>query len=134
MSRHALKAKKQLEAYKSAFMRMMRAKEQIERLKSQLLKSPTLSGMPQGNTKHDLSDYAANLEKLIEAERQTIETEGAKMRTAKNLIEQLVGIDNAILSYRYIDFMTFTDIAIKLKLTSNAVYIRHQRALERLKV
>ena len=134
MSRHALKAKKQLEAYKSAFMRMMRAKEQIERLKSQLLKSPSLSGMPQGSAKHDLSDYAANLEKLIEAERQTIETEGAKMRTAKNLIEQLVGIDNAILSYRYIDFMTFTDIAIKLNLTSNAVYIRHQRALERLKV
>ena len=56
------------------------------------------------------------------------------MRKVKNAIEQLVGLDNTIMSYRYIDFMSFTDIAIKLEMTSNAVYLRHNKALERIRL
>lgn len=115
-------------------MRLMRAKENIERYRSQLLKSPSLSGMPHGNDMRDMSDYVAELENLISQEREIEKREGEKMRKVKDTINQLIGIDNTIMSYRYIDFMTFTDIAIKLELTSNAVYIRHQKALERIKL
>lgn len=134
MTKHAKKVKRLLDSYKPAFMKMMRAKEEIEKLKSQMLKSPSLSGMPQGNEVHDLSDYVANLETLIAEQHKIEQAEGEKMRKVKNTINQLIGIDNTILSYKYIDFMTFTDIAIKLELTSNAVYIRHNRALERIKL
>lgn len=134
MTRHAKQAKKLLESYKPAFMRLMRAKENIERYRSQLLKSPSLSGMPHGNDMRDMSDYVAELENLISQEREIEKREGEKMRKVRDTINQLIGIDNAIMSYRYIDFMTFTDIAIKLELTSNAVYIRHQKALERIKL
>lgn len=134
MTKHAKIVKRLLDSYKPAFMKMMRAKEEIEKLKSQMLKSPSLSGMPQGNEVHDLSDYVANLETLIAEQHKIEQAEGEKMRKVKNAINQLIGIDNTILSYKYIDFMTFTDIAIKLELTSNAVYIRHNRALERIKL
>lgn len=134
MTKYAKKVKRLLDSYKPAFMKMMRAKEEIEKLKSQMLKSPSLSGMPQGNEVHDLSDYVANLETLIAEQHKIEQAEGEKMRKVKNAINQLIGIDNTILSYKYIDFMTFTDIAIKLELTSNAVYIRHNRALERIKL
>lgn len=134
MTKHAKTVKRLLDSYKPAFLKMMRAKEEIEKLKSQMLKSPSLSGMPQGNEVHDLSDYVANLETLIAEQHKIEQAEGEKMRKVKNAINQLIGIDNTILSYKYIDFMTFTDIAIKLELTSNAVYIRHNRALERIKL
>lgn len=134
MTKHAKTVKRLLDSYKPAFLKMMRAKEEIEKLKSQMLKSPSLSGMPQGNEVHDLSDYVANLETLIAEQHKIEQAEGEKMRKVKNTINQLIGIDNTILSYKYIDFMTFTDIAIKLELTSNAVYIRHNRALERIKL
>ena len=134
MTRHAKQAKKLLESYKPAFMKLMLAKEKIERYQSQLLKSPTLSGIPSGTDVRDMSDYIAELESLIEQQRKIEQTEGEKMRKVHKAIEQLIGIDNQILSYKYIDFMTFTDIAIKLELTTNAVYIRHNKALERIKL
>lgn len=134
MTRHAKQAKKLLESYKPAFMKLMLAKEKIERYQSQLLKSPTLSGIPSGTDVRDMSDYIAELESLIEQQRKIEKTEGEKMRKVHKAIEQLIGIDNQILSYKYIDFMTFTDIAIKLELTTNAVYIRHNKALERIKL
>ena len=134
MTRHAKQAKKLLESYKPAFMKLMLAKEKIERYQSQLLKSPTLSGIPSGTDVRDMSDYIAELESLIEQQREIERVEGEKMRKVRKAIEQLIGIDNAILSYKYIDFMTFTDIAIKLELTTNAVYIRHNKALERIRL
>lgn len=134
MTKHAKKVKKLLESYKPAFMRMMRAKESIEMYRAQMLRSPSLSGMPHGSDITDLSDYLAELEKRIEQSERIAESEGEKMRKVKNAIEQLVGLDNTIMSYRYIDFMSFTDIAIKLEMTSNAVYLRHKKALERIRL
>ena len=134
MTRHAKQAKKLLESYKPAFMKLMRAKENIERYQSQILKSPALNGIPSGTDVRDISDYIAELESLIEQQREIERVEGEKMRKVHKAIEQLIGIDNAILSYKYVDFMTFTDIAIKLELTTNAVYIRHNKALERIRL
>ena len=62
MTKHAKKVKKLLESYKPAFMRMMRAKESIEMYRAQMLRSPSLSGMPHGSDITDLSDYLAELE------------------------------------------------------------------------
>jgi len=134
MTKHAKQVKKLLESYKPAFMKMMRAKENIERCKSQLLRSPALNGMPHGSDLRDISDYVAELEKLKRQSEIVIQREGEKMQKVHRAIDQLIGIDNTILSYRYLDFMSFTDIAIKLELTSNAVYLRHNKALERIKL
>lgn len=134
LSKHARQAKKLLESYRPAFMRLMRAKENIERYRAQLLKSPTLNGIPHGSDTHDMSDYVAELENLISQEREVERTEGEKMRKVRVVVDSLIGIDHTILSYKYIDFMSFTDIAIKLKLTTNAVYIRHNKALERIRL
>ena len=134
MTKHAKQVRKLLESYKPAFMKLMRAKENIERYQSQILKSPALNGIPSGTDVRDISDYIAELESLIEQQREIERVEGEKMRKVHKAIEQLIGIDNAILSYKYIDFMTFTDIAIKLELTTNAVYIRHNKALERIRL
>ena len=94
MTRHAKQAKKLLESYKPAFMKLMRAKENIERYQSQILKSPALNGIPSGTDVRDISDYIAELESLIEQQREIERVEGEKMRKVHKAIEQLIGIDN----------------------------------------
>ena len=131
---HAEKAKEFLETYKTAFYRLMQEKEKVLKYRDQLLKSPTLSGMPHGTDLHDLSDYVAHLEGLIEESERIERAELSKMRKVKEAIESLCSPrDRTILSYKYIDFMTFTQIAAATDMTVNAVYIRHKKALERLK-
>lgn len=133
MTQHAEKAKKFLEGYKTAYYKLIEAKERIIKYREQMLRSPSISGMPHGTDKHDLADYVAGLEKIIR-DNERIEAEQREiMRAVRESIDRLCSErDRRILSYRYIDFMTFEQIAETMDISMNAVYIRHKKILERV--
>lgn len=133
MTQHAIEAKEFLEGYKTAYYRVIDAKEHILMCKSQILHSPHLDGIRRGLKKSDISDYMVNLEKVMAEAKKIEDKQISIMRDIRRVIEHVSNEkDRSILSYRYIDFMSLNQIASKMNMSKNAVYIRHGRALERL--
>lgn len=135
MNRKIERAKKFLLRYETSSRELEQINLEIQTLreKQRVAGSPKLDGMPKGNKHIDLSDYIVRLEQLIEEYERQRQKERQIMREVRRAIEKLCNpVDVKILSYRYIDFMTYEEIAAAADLDLDYIYKRHQRALERL--
>ena len=131
----AAQAKKFLNSYREAHEQLMECKERIDTLreKQRVAASPRLSGMPKANQHIDLSDYIVRLELLIEEYEKKYNIEKATMKEVRTAIERLCSDkDRQILSYKYIDFMNYAEIAEATGMELGTIYDRHERALGRL--
>ena len=93
------------------------------------------SDMPKAHsTEHDLSDYIAKMDELTDyliskyTRLRGIEVD-IYMRVDRMENQQ----ERELLRYRYIDGMTWTDIATKLNTSERNVYFIHGRALRNFK-
>lgn len=140
MNRKVERVKEFLKQYETSFKIVEECAEQIMLLKQKQMAagSPNLDGMPKGNNHIDLSDYIVRLELLIEEYEKKRDKERAIMHQVKKTIDSVYDrIDREILSHKYIDFMTFKEIAEYMssggaEITTNAVYKRHDKACERI--
>lgn len=127
-------AVKYFSRYKKYFKAWAECVERINLLREKQMAagSPNLSGMPKAGGSVDLSDYVVRLEMQIadcEAKRQKAREE---MRNVSNAIEDVYDTtDRRILSYRYIDFMSFSEIADEICMSKATVIRRHDDAVIR---
>ena len=124
-----------LNGYQKAFDRWVYCSEQIKLLrdKQSAAGSPNLSGMPRANGAIDLSDYIVRLEMQIEECTRKREKAREEMRKVKNaIVEVFDETDRKILNYRYLDFMSFAEIAELMNMSKSTVARRHETACERL--
>lgn len=93
------------------------------------------SDMPKAHsTEHDLSDYIAKMDEMT----GYMISKYTKLRAVEvNIYMQVDAMENQeereLLRYRYIDGMTWTDIATKLNTSERNVYFIHGRALRNFK-
>lgn len=93
------------------------------------------SDMPKAhNSEHDLSDYIAKMDEMT----GYMISKYTKLRAVEvNIYMQVDAMENQeereLLRYRYIDGMTWTDIATKLNTSERNVYFIHGRALRNFK-
>lgn len=89
------------------------------------------SDMPKAhNSEHDLSDYIAKMDEMT----NYMISKYTRLRAVEvNIYKQVDIMDNQeereLLRYRYIDGMTWSDIAAKLNTSERNVYFIHGRAL-----
>lgn len=127
------RARKYLMSYRKAYEEYTEILEKFARADRTEPQSPKLTGMPRGTETPDLSDVAVMNIELREVYSGRMEKLRERMKAVKKTIEsQFFTEDVTLLSYKYIDFMTFAEIGEKMDLDVDAVYKRHQRALLRL--
>ena len=133
MTAKAEKAKAFLMSYKEAYHEYIEILEIMDRLDHSEPQSPKLTGLPHGTEVNDLSGIVAAAQELKKEYEARLEVLRSRMAKVKDAIEGLViERDRMILSLRYIDFMTYTDIVEVMGEDMNTVYKRHERALERI--
>lgn len=126
---------KYLNGYHRAFNQWVYCSEQIRLLREKQMAtaSPNLSGMPRANGAIDLSDYIVRLEMQIQECQSKRAKATEEMRKVKNaIVEVFDETDRKILNYRYLDFMSFTEIAELMNMSKSTVARRHETACERL--
>lgn len=120
--------------YRRSYEEWTKCVERIKLLREKQMAagSPNLSGMPKAGGNIDLSDYVVRLEMQITDCRAKQDKAREEMRKVKEIIEDVYdNTDRAILSYRYIDFLQFSDIADKLGISKATVTRRHENAVIR---
>ena len=102
------------------------------RLKYSLPSSAPYSDMPHAhNSNHDLSDYAV---KMSELEQLLIDQYTRCMGIEIDIYKRLDRMEDqnerALLRYRYVDCLTWREVAEKLNFVERNVYFMHGRALQ----
>ena len=127
-------AVKFMSAYKRSFTAWSDCVEKIRLLREKQMAagSPSLTGLPRAGSNIDLSDYVVRLEMQVKECEERREQARKQMQTIKTIIEDVYdNTDRAILSYRYIDFLQFADIARELGLSKTTIARRHENAVVR---
>ena len=123
-----------LSNYERKYKAWVRCAEQMKLLREKQMTaaSPNLTGMPKARGNIDLSEYVVRLEMQIAECREKLEKARQEMQKVKTLIDDVYdNRDRAILSYRYIDFLSFGDIADVLDISKATVIRRHDDAVVR---
>lgn len=130
------KKKEYLKKYRGHVRRINRIEEELAELRSMKTAiSINNDGMPHGNRKSDLSDYASNLDEL---ERNLLEERVLRISAYKSIIAQIKRlkseIEKDVLFYRYIRALNWWEIAEKMKYSERQVLRIHGKALANLKI
>ena len=124
-----------LNGYKRAFKRWVECTERIKLLREKQMAagSPNLTGLPKAGNAIDLSDYVVKLEMQIEDCKQKREKTREEMRKVKDVVMCVFDeTDRRILNFRYLDFMSFTEIAELINMSKSTISRRHDEACLRL--
>ncbi len=123
--------KEYLKGYRKAVRQMKRSEDKLKELRlNRIWPSANNDGMPHAHNNSDLSDYAALLD---EEERRYIKARYERIRICRditNKIEELKDEDEKdILFYRYIKFMKWEDICVKMNYSWKHIHRIHNKAL-----
>lgn len=125
--------KEYLNGYRNACKRIINLQEQMESLREveQSAKIQQLSDMPKGGSRHkDLSDLLIKLEKLQDKiDDAIIESLQVKVEIEDTLLRVRDSDEARILRFRYIDFMKWEEISVKMNYSYRQVLYIHGRAL-----
>lgn len=125
--------KEYLNGYRNACKRIINLQEQMESLREveQSAKIQQLSDMPKGGNRHkDLSDLLIKLEKLQDKiDDAIIESLQVKVEIEDTLLRVRDSDEARILRFRYIDFMKWEEISVKMNYSYRQVLYIHGRAL-----
>lgn len=130
------KKKEFLHSYLCAVRRVNRIQEEIPEIRTMRMSiSVNNDGMPHGEGKSDLSDYAATLDEMerqLEAERynrirlyQDIKTRIEKIKSNN---------EQDVLFYRYIKGLDWWEIAEKMNYSERQIHRIHGKALAHLQI
>ena len=123
--------KRYLNGYRDCTRRERQLQEQIEELRSQqMFPSVNHDGMPQGNTRSDLSGYVARLDALI---RQLEHEQAMAVQQYEEIHDRIHkmqdGAEKEILIRRYLMGKTWEQIAVEMDYTYRHVTRLHGAAL-----
>lgn len=128
--------KEYLKGYIYSIRKERRLKEQIEELRSQqMFPSVNHDGMPQGNTRSDLSGYMAKLDALI---LQLEHEQAMAVRQYKEIHDRIHkmqdGAEKEVLIRRYLMGRTWEQIAVEMDYNYRSVLKIHGRALRSFEI
>ncbi|HBA62601.1 MAG TPA: hypothetical protein DCZ20_01960 [Lachnospiraceae bacterium] len=125
------KKKEYLREYRGHLRRIQRIEAELVELRA-MRSSMTISndGMPRGSGQSDMSDYAAELDRL---ERDLINEKNERVKAYKKISGQIKCLNNEnekdVLFYRYITGLEWWEIAEKMNYSERWVLKIHGRAL-----
>lgn len=128
--------KRFLWSYQNSKCKVIRLDQQLEELKENKISIKVVSnGMPHGNAKSDLSDYAS---KKDEIERDIISERYRSVKqfiSVRKAIEEMeVEKEKNILTYRYLRGLDWEDISTKTGYCLQWIHKLHARGLAHLKI
>lgn len=130
------KKKEYLRDYEKAVRQMKRSELRIKEIRlNKVCPSVINDGMPHASSQNDLSGYAAL---LVQEEKRYLKYRyqcATKCQEIENKIEQLSNEDEKdVLMYRYIRFMKWEDICVKIGHSWQHTHRIHAKALKNFKM
>jgi DNA-directed RNA polymerase specialized sigma subunit len=128
--------KEYLSRYIRATRREKRILEEIQRLREdKMFPSMVNDGMPKGNKKSDLSEFAALIDEEIEKlKRERLE----KVRAYSDISKKIKAVENdnerEVLELRYIKGMKWEEICLEMSYSWQHIHRIHSKALENFKM
>ncbi len=108
--------------------------EDLENIKDKIC-SPILSGLPTAyNSSNDNANYTSTVEKIVELQNK-IRIEIDRLIDLRTDIRDKIALvpnksEHLVLKYRYIDFMTWEQIAVEMHYSFQWIHKIHQKALK----
>lgn len=130
------KKKEYLKSYRDAVIAETQIKEEIDQLRmDKMFPGLVQDGMPHGSGGSDLSAYAAKLDELLIELKDQMDK---RIQLRREIVKKIEAMDSetekAILRYRYIHFLKWEEIAVKMSYTFRHVVRMHGRALKNFKM
>ena len=130
------KKKEYLKSYRDAVIAETQIKEEIDQLRmDKMFPGLVQDGMPHGPGGSDLSAYAAKLDELLIELKDQMDK---RIQLRREIVKKIEAMDSetekAILRYRYIHFLKWEEIAVKMSYTFRHVVRMHGRALKNFKM
>ena len=128
-------AKKQfLRSYQSLLRKERQLEREIESIRSHYTgRAITYSDMPHGTAQHDLSDYAADVDRLL---RELEATKRQAVHQYHLIASSIEGMDDIkeqeLMRLKYLQGYTWEQVSEEMKLELRWVYRLHGRALSHL--
>ncbi|MCH5279551.1 MAG: hypothetical protein J1E60_07145 [Christensenellaceae bacterium] len=130
--------KKQLQRYRG----LVSEREDIKALISELeteyasLRPSKLDGLPKGtNTSSDrMADILIRRDELLSMYRGKIESIAAELRAIENAIDGLEPTERRLMRYRYIDGLSWEEVATRMAYSTQRTYQLHGRTLKKIRV
>lgn len=133
----ANEAKKEyLWQYRKALQKEKEIEEEIYQLRMNKI-SPSLvqDGLPHGSGGSDLSGYAAKIDELLrDLEKQMNKRIELRLRISREIESMSDETESLILRYKYIQGLSFEEIAVRLGYTYRHTTRLHGKALENFKM
>ena len=128
--------KEYLQSYRYAVIAETQIKEEIDQLRmDKMFPGLVQDGMPHGPGGSDLSAYAAKLDELLIELKDQMDK---RIQLRQEIVKKIEAMDSetekAILRYRYIHFLKWEEIAVKMSYTFRHVVRMHGRALKNFKM
>ncbi|WP_434310365.1 sigma factor-like helix-turn-helix DNA-binding protein [Hominifimenecus sp. rT4P-3] len=130
------KKKEFLKSYQKAKRDVARLEQHLREWKlNKILPSVIHDGMPHGTNIRDLSDYAAQVDKI---EREIIASKYERIYACQKVQRCIEAVEDErekdLLTYRYLEGKSWEQIAMEMGYTSRHILRLHGRALENLKM
>ena len=126
------KKKKRLNSFHRVGIRILQLEDQLEEMKlNKISPSSTNDGMPKGNDISDLSDYAANMEKIEQSIKELKRKRNCIYRDITKRINAMENVhEKKVLKYKYIRGMDWERIVVNTEKSYRQVLRIHGRALK----